>query len=63
MSRAMTLTNLSWALTAALTALPLNSRATDLSPETLKAWQDYVQSADSRMQARVHDGHPFLWAD
>jgi len=51
MSRAMTLTNLSWALTAALTALPLNSRATDLSPETLKAWQDYVQSADSRMQA------------
>jgi hypothetical protein len=60
----MTLVNLSVTLTAALTALaPLHSNAAELQPETLKAWEEYVRSADSRMQARLHDGHVFLWAD
>ena len=60
----MTLVNLSVTVTAPLTALaPLHSNAAELRPETLKAWEECVRSADSRMQARLHDGHAFLWAD
>jgi hypothetical protein len=37
--------------------------AIELQPSTLQAWDDYVRSADSRMQARVDGPQPFLWAD
>ena len=36
--------------------------AAELKPETIRAWDDYVQAASSRMAARVHDGK-FLWID
>ena len=37
--------------------------AAELKPETLSAWDRYVQSADAAMQARLRPGNPFLWVD
>lgn len=37
--------------------------AAELKPETLSAWDHYIQSADSAMQARLRAGSPFLWID
>jgi hypothetical protein len=37
--------------------------AIELRSNTLKAWEDYVRTADSGMQARLDGHHPFLWAD
>ena len=37
--------------------------AADLKPETIGAWERYVQSADAAMQTRLQPGHPFLWID
>ncbi len=37
--------------------------AAELKPETLAAWDQYVQSADAAMQARLRPGHLFLWTD
>ncbi len=37
--------------------------ALELQPSTLKAWDAYVRSADSRMQARLASRRPFLWTD
>jgi len=60
----MKLVNLCVTLTAAFALLaPPGSSAEELQPETLKAWEEYVRSADSRMQARLHEGRAFLWAD
>ncbi len=39
------------------------SRAIDLQPYTLKAWSDYIASADARMQGRLDGKRPFLWID
>ncbi len=38
-------------------------RALDLQASTLKAWEDYIGSADLRMQARLNGQQPFLWVD
>jgi hypothetical protein len=38
-------------------------RALELQPATLKAWEDYIRSADSSMQARLSGRQPFLWVD
>jgi hypothetical protein len=38
-------------------------RAAELKQETLSAWDQYVQSADGAMRARLRPGHPFLWID
>lgn len=38
-------------------------RAAELRPETLAYWEQYVQSADQAMQARLRPGHAFLWID
>jgi hypothetical protein len=35
----------------------------ELKPETLSAWDRYIQSADSAMQARLRPGNRFLWID
>ncbi len=43
--------------------LPGLVSAIDLQPETLKAWGDYMRSADSRMQSRLDGQRPFLWSD
>jgi hypothetical protein len=39
------------------------SSAAQLSNETLQAWQDYVRSANLRMEDRLHGRRPFLWVD
>jgi hypothetical protein len=42
---------------------PTALHAAELKPETLSAWNQYVQSADAAMQARLRPGNPFLWVD
>ena len=39
------------------------ARATELQPATVRAWDDYIRSADSGMQARRDGRKAFLWAD
>jgi hypothetical protein len=34
-----------------------------LEPVTSQAWEDYVQSATTRMEQRLNPGQSFLWAD
>lgn len=51
-----------WLLLFGLAAAPA-LLAADLKPETIGAWERYVQSADAAMQARLQPGHPFLWID
>lgn len=36
--------------------------AAELKPETIKAWDEYVQAANARMAERARGGH-FLWID
>jgi hypothetical protein len=43
--------------------VPGLSRAIELQPSTLQAWDNYVSTADSRMRERAHGSRPFLWAD
>jgi hypothetical protein len=38
-------------------------QAAELKPETLGAWDQYVQLADTAMQARLRPGRSFLWID
>jgi hypothetical protein len=38
-------------------------QAAELKPETVNAWNQYVQSADAAMQSRLRPGSPFLWID
>ena len=57
-----------WFLGAFLKAAPLilaaslTSKAAELSPETLKAWDTYVQAQDARV-AEYSNATPFLWSD
>jgi len=37
--------------------------AAELQPATYSAWQAYLQTADTRMQARLGEGGHFLWID
>lgn len=39
------------------------SSAAELNSETLQAWQDYIQSANLRMEERANGRLPFLWVD
>ena len=39
------------------------ANAAELKPETLKAWEDYLQTANSHMKERLHSGAHFLWLD
>jgi ABC-type antimicrobial peptide transport system permease subunit len=34
-----------------------------LQPETVKAWDEYVRTVDSRFGVRSSGGVPFLWID
>lgn len=48
---------------ALIAAMPALLIARELRPETLNAWNHYIQNIDMQMQARL-DGHsPFLWMD
>ena len=42
---------------------PAFLNAAELKPETLKAWNAYIRTAESRMKARLDTNHSFLWAD
>jgi hypothetical protein len=44
-------------------AVPGPGTADQLQVETVKAWDEYIRSADSRMQARLDGRMPFLWMD
>jgi hypothetical protein len=46
-----------------LICAPIASSATELTNETLQAWQDYIRSANSGMEERLHGRLPFLWVD
>jgi hypothetical protein len=37
--------------------------AIQLQPGTLKAWDDYIQNADSSLRSRLDGQRPFLWTD
>jgi hypothetical protein len=42
---------------------PAFANSAVLNPETLKAWDEYIQRADSRAQSGHGVGSPFLWVD
>jgi hypothetical protein len=46
-----------------LICAPAVSSAAELTSETLQAWQDYIGSANVRMEERLHGRLPFLWVD
>jgi hypothetical protein len=41
----------------------LTASATNLKPDTLKAWEEYVGTADAQMQERLRPDHAFLSSD
>jgi hypothetical protein len=43
-----------------ITLLPVVIKAASLDPATLKAWDEYVESANSRMEQRLSPGNVFL---
>lgn len=47
----------------ALVTLAWTAQAAELKPETLKAWDQYIEGANARMQERVRGDAPFLWMD
>ena len=46
-----------------LVCAPAVSIGAELKNETLRAWEDYIQTVNSRMEERLHGGLPFLWVD
>lgn len=46
-----------------IVSAPAVSNAAELKQETLQAWQGYIQTANARMQERLHGHAPFLWID
>jgi hypothetical protein len=46
-----------------LICAPALSGAAELTGETLQAWQDYIRSANFRMEERLQGRLPFLWID
>jgi hypothetical protein len=46
-----------------LLSLALTAQAAELKPETVKAWQEYVQSATARMQEHLRPASHFLKID
>jgi hypothetical protein len=43
--------------------VPAISKAEELKQETIKAWNEYVNAANWRMQERLRAGNSFLWVD
>ena len=50
-------------ISAVVFLFPFIVNAAQLQDQTVKAWEEYVQTANSRMQQRVHEGGPFLLLD
>jgi hypothetical protein len=46
-----------------LISLPVCASSAELRPETVRAWDEYVQNIVLRMQERFQSGQPFLWTD
>jgi hypothetical protein len=44
-----------------LATIAFPARAATLKPETIAAWDDYLQTANANLQERVHPGGSFLW--
>jgi hypothetical protein len=42
-------------------AIPARAHAATLKPETVAAWDDYLQTANANLQERVRPGGCFLW--
>jgi hypothetical protein len=42
-------------------ALPFEATAASLKSETVAAWDDYIEAANSKLQERVRPGGSFLW--
>jgi len=47
----------------ALLLCPARAHGAHLQPATAQAWEDYVQSANTRLEERLVPGNTFLWAD
>jgi len=43
--------------------LPVTGKAASLEPGTLKAWEEYIDSAKVRMEQRLSPANGFLWVD
>ena len=54
---------LAFVVTLSLGVAPAQSGATELKAQTLSAWNDYVQSAQTRMNSRLSGNSNFLWVD
>ncbi len=52
-----------FAMSLLLLLAPPLSRAADLRPETVAAWNRYIAQAKARMNARLDRKHHFLWID
>jgi hypothetical protein len=50
-------------ISAVVFLFPFVVNAAQLQEQTLRAWEEYVQAANSRMQQRLHEGGPFLVLD
>src|SRR5437016_4757416 len=46
-----------------MTLLPVVTNAASLDPATLKTWEQYIESANGRMEQRLSPGNVFLWVD
>ena len=51
------------AFLALVAAAPWPASASDLKPETITVWSEYVRSADSRMKDRLEGKTSFLWTN
>ena len=52
-----------WASALVILLFPGTASAAKLKPETLKAWEEYVDAANAQMQRRLSPDHPFLLSD
>ena len=52
-----------WVFALAIVVLQASAGAASLKPETAQAWEEYLKTADSRMQERLRPGNQFLWID
>ncbi len=50
-------------LIAVLAAGTLHAGELELTPETLRAWDDYLHSVEGRLHQQIQPGGRFLWAD
>src|SRR5215471_1787963 len=46
-----------------LLAVPTMSNASALKQETLKEWDDYLRTVNSRLDRGLNTGNPFLWIE